>query len=61
MKIKIGTILDDGLIQKLKEYAVKNKKTMSDVIQEAIICYLQDDWKFKIRMHAFKRLMGKIS
>jgi hypothetical protein len=40
MKTKIGTILEDDVIQKLKERAIKEKRPISEIIQEAISRYL---------------------
>jgi hypothetical protein len=40
MKIKIGTILEDDVVQKLKERAIKEKKPINEIIQEALSRYL---------------------
>jgi predicted transcriptional regulator len=40
MKTKIGTILEDDVIQKLKERAMKEKRPISEIIQEAVSRYL---------------------
>jgi len=38
-KLKVGTVLDEQVYQQLKERAVKEGRTISDVIQEAIVAY----------------------
>ncbi|GMU87144.1 MAG: hypothetical protein AMXMBFR48_23850 [Ignavibacteriales bacterium] len=38
-KLKVGTVLDEQIYQQLKERAVKEGRTISDVIQEAIVAY----------------------
>lgn len=41
MKQKVGTALDEKVIMALKVIAAKEKRRLSDVIQEALIQYLQ--------------------
>ena len=61
MKIKIGTILDNDIIQKLKEFAVKERKQINEVIQEALTSYLEGNLRKRaLREHALARLLGKI-
>ena len=38
-RIKIGTILDADVVQQLKQRALREKKTISDVVHEAVISY----------------------
>jgi len=38
-KLKVGTVLDEQVYQQLKERAVKEGRTISEVIQEAIVAY----------------------
>ncbi|GMU87145.1 MAG: hypothetical protein AMXMBFR48_23860 [Ignavibacteriales bacterium] len=38
-KLKVGTVLDEQIYQQLKKRAVKEGRTISDVIQEAIVAY----------------------
>jgi hypothetical protein len=40
MKTKIGTILEDDVVQKLKECAVKERRPINEIIQEALTRYL---------------------
>jgi hypothetical protein len=60
MKKKIGTIIDSDLFKKVKVYAAQENKPMNEIIQEAVVAYLEGD-KFKraIREHALKRLLSK--
>ena len=41
MKQKIGTALDESVITALKVIAAKEKRKLSDVIEDALIQYLQ--------------------
>ncbi|MEW6455626.1 MAG: ribbon-helix-helix domain-containing protein [Acidobacteriota bacterium] len=41
MKRKIGTLIDDTIFSALKILAAKDKKKISEVIEEAIILYLK--------------------
>lgn len=58
MKTKIGTVLEDEVIQKLKERAHNERKPISEIIQEAIITYMQvgGSRKQELRLAALKRL-----
>ncbi len=40
MKTKIGTILEDDVVQKLKERAFKEKRPINEIIQDALSRYL---------------------
>ncbi|HLE24957.1 MAG TPA: hypothetical protein VI935_04820 [Thermodesulfobacteriota bacterium] len=41
MKQKVGTLLDEKVIIALKVIAAKEKRRLSDVIEEALIQYMQ--------------------
>ncbi|HSE84177.1 MAG TPA: DUF6364 family protein [Thermodesulfobacteriota bacterium] len=41
MKQKVGTVLDEKVITALKVIAAKEKRKLSDLIEEALIQYLQ--------------------
>ncbi len=41
MKQKVGTVLDEKIITALKVIAEKEKRRLSDVIEDALIQYLQ--------------------
>jgi hypothetical protein len=40
IKVKIGTVLEDDILQKLKEHAIKEKRPINEIIQEALVRYL---------------------
>jgi hypothetical protein len=44
IKEKVGTILDRDVVRKVKELSVKEGRTISDIIQDAIIKY--DELRF---------------
>ena len=58
MKTKIGTVLEDDVVQKLRERAHKERKPISEIIQEAIITYMQvgSSRTQELRLAALKRL-----
>jgi hypothetical protein len=58
MKTKIGTVLEDDVIQKLRERAHKERKAISEIIQEAIITYMQagSSRTQELRLASLKRL-----
>jgi hypothetical protein len=58
MKTKIGTILEDEVVQKLKGFSVRERRPMSDIIEEAIVTYMQtgNSRKQDFRLAALKRL-----
>lgn len=39
MKTKIGTVIEDELLQKLKEWSARENRTISDVLEDALINY----------------------
>lgn len=56
-RIKIGTILDADVVRQLKERALCEGKTISDVVQEAVISYNRiETAKIEQRKEAAKRL-----
>jgi len=56
-RIKIGTILDADIVLQLKERALREGKTISDVVQEAVISYNRvETTKTEQRKEAAKRL-----
>jgi hypothetical protein len=40
VKIKIGTILEDDVVQKLKERSVRERRPQNEIIQDALSRYL---------------------
>jgi metal-responsive CopG/Arc/MetJ family transcriptional regulator len=40
VKVKIGTILEDDVVQKLKERSVKERRPQNEIIQDALNRYL---------------------
>ncbi|GAB4381396.1 MAG: hypothetical protein Kow0042_31950 [Calditrichia bacterium] len=60
MKTKVGTVLDKELLQQLKERAAKENRSMSDLINEALLIYLQNSkMERELRVAAAKRLCSK--
>ncbi len=61
MKTKIGTVLEEDVVQKLKEFSAKQGRPISEVIQEAVITYMQvgNSRKQDLRLAAVKRLCSK--
>ena len=56
-RIKIGTILDADVVLQIKERALREGKTISDVVQEAVISYNRvETIKTGQRKEAAKRL-----
>lgn len=56
-KRKVGTILDESVIRIIKERALKEGKTMSDIIQEAVVEYaVKEENTLKERREAARRL-----
>jgi hypothetical protein len=39
MKIKIGTILEEEIVQQLKEKSAKENRTISEIVQDALLNY----------------------
>ncbi|GEM_PF-787700 len=42
-KVKIGTILDKRIVDKLKERAIRDGKPISAIIEEAVLRYEQEE------------------
>lgn len=42
-KVKVGTILDKDVLQRLKERAIKEGRPLNAVIEDAILRYEQDE------------------
>jgi len=61
MKTKIGTILEEEVAQKLKEFSARWGRPISEIIQEAVITYMQvgNSRKQELRLAAVKRLCSK--
>ncbi|GAB1350186.1 hypothetical protein MASR1M107_24010 [Ignavibacteriales bacterium] len=58
-RIKVGTILDEEVVKILKERAYREGKTISDVVQEAVISYNRTEpVRAKLRAEAAKRLIS---
>ncbi len=72
-KVKIGTILDKGIVDKLKRRAIRDGKPISTIIEEAVLRYEQEEslarelrlkalesvfaLKFNISDEAFREIM----
>jgi len=60
MKTKIGTILDDKLFRKLKKYSVKENRSISEIIQDALTIYFQGDIKNReTKIQTVERMCSK--
>jgi hypothetical protein len=59
-KEKVGTVLDIHVIRKVKERSAKEGRTISDIIQEALIKYDEIDLtKAELRKTAVDRFCSK--
>ncbi len=57
-RVKVGTILDEDVVKILKDRAYREGKTISDVVQEAVISYNRiEPVRTKLRVEAAKRLL----
>lgn len=57
-RVKVGTILDEYVVKILKDRASREGKTISDVVQEAVISYNRTEHvKAELRTEAAKRLL----
>jgi hypothetical protein len=57
MKAKVGTILEEDVVKKLKERAFQENRSISDVIQEALWSYFHaSSSKRDLRVGAVDRL-----
>ncbi|MGH7495879.1 MAG: hypothetical protein ACREOO_26280 [bacterium] len=60
MKTKVGTILDKAIVQKLKEQAAKESRSMNEIIYDALIHYFQNrQRKSEVRRTAVERLCSR--
>jgi len=59
-KEKVGTILDKRIVKKIKERSVKEGRTISEIIQDAILKYEElEPTKIELRRAAVNRLCSK--
>ncbi|KUO61658.1 hypothetical protein APF79_03380 [bacterium BRH_c32] len=59
-KVKIGTVIDSELLQKVKERAVRDGRTISDIIQDALRNYNElDHQDIKLRVEAARRFCSR--
>jgi len=61
MKAKIGTILEEDVFKKLKEFSAKRGRPINEIIQEALVTYMQvgADRNRQLRLAAVKRLCSR--
>ena len=57
MKVKVGTQLEDEVLRDLKVRAARDKKAMSDIIQEAVVSYLNDNRETIDRRDSLLRIL----
>ncbi|MCK9282076.1 MAG: hypothetical protein M0P71_15750 [Melioribacteraceae bacterium] len=61
-RVKIGTVIDSDLLRKVKERAVREGRTISDIIHDALVQYDENDQQsLELRMAAFKRFCSRPS
>jgi hypothetical protein len=59
-KEKIGTVLDRNILRKIKERGAREGRTISDIIQDALIKYNETDTtKSELRRGAVNRFCSK--
>ncbi len=59
-KEKLGTILDKNVIRLIKERALKENKTISEVIQDSVLNYNEaENFSAGIRKQALNRFCSK--
>jgi metal-responsive CopG/Arc/MetJ family transcriptional regulator len=59
-KEKVGTVIDRDLLRKIKERSAREGRTISDIIQEALIKYNDTDTtKSELRKAAVMRFCSK--
>jgi metal-responsive CopG/Arc/MetJ family transcriptional regulator len=59
-KEKVGTILDSDLLRKIKERSAREGRTISDIIQDALLKYNDtDSTKSELRKAAVTRFCSK--
>lgn len=60
MKTKVGTILEEEVVQQLKERSVKEKRPISEIIQDALLHYLNaGPKKLELRKMALNNLCSR--
>jgi hypothetical protein len=61
MKAKIGTVLEEDVFKKLKEFSAKRGRPINEIIQEALVTYMQvgADRNRQLRLAAVKRLCSR--
>jgi NifU-like protein involved in Fe-S cluster formation len=52
LKDKLDIVLSSGLIEKVKNKSIKEKRSISEIIEEALKRYLDDS---RIRLEAFRQ------
>jgi len=58
-KVKIGTILDKSIVDKLKQRAIRDGKPISAIIEEALLKYDQEESLGReLRLKAFENLLA---
>jgi metal-responsive CopG/Arc/MetJ family transcriptional regulator len=60
MKTKIGTVLEEELVQQLKERSVRDDRSISDILQDALRRYLHGASPQRdVRLAAVERFCSK--
>lgn len=60
MKTKVGTVLDQNIVRKLREQSAKEGRSMSEIIYDALDHYFQSNKKQNdLRREAVERLCTK--
>jgi hypothetical protein len=60
VKQKVGTLLEEDTLRRLKEEAVREQRPMSDIIEEALTSYLNGGARHSsVRLAALERLCSR--
>lgn len=60
MKTKVGTVIEEEILRKLKEYSARENRSISDVIEVALSNYFRGELKPReLRLQAVDRLCTK--
>ncbi len=60
MKTKIGTVIEEDIIRKLKEYSARENRSISEVIESALLSFFQSETKPReLRLQAVEQLCSK--
>ncbi len=60
MKVKIGTILDEDIVQQLRELAAKERRSMNAIINDALMLFFHSRKKTRERRRmAVERLCSR--